>query len=150
MDSSLTSKLFTLEKLIKKYISFNEVVGTPLNITQIRILRYLFYHENENVIQKDLEKETQLNKASITGTLDSLEEKGLIIRVQAKDDKRKNYIQFTDKANSLKTEYNDLVKEINRIMANNISDQELEALSTTIDKIIENIKLEFDKNEINP
>ena len=51
-----------------------------LNHTQIQILVYLIKHKNEEVCQKDLQNETHLKKASITGALDSLEDKAVTIR----------------------------------------------------------------------
>lgn len=140
MDTYLVKEIRDLAYLIGKDLTKNYNPSDHLNNTQIQILLYLVHHIDEEVCQKDLEAETHLKKASITGTLDSLEDKGMIVRKQSEEDKRKNVIVLSDKAAKLKNEltkdYLDTDKKIKR----NISDEELKQFYSIIEKIKLNLK----------
>ena len=97
-------------------------------------------HSNVEVCQKDLEIETRLKKASITGTLDSLEEKGIIIRVQSEDDKRKNIIVLSQETLDAKDRITKRIKELDEIVRIGISDEELDVFFNVITKMKSNLE----------
>lgn len=140
MDICLAKEIKDLDALINKKITKRYNPSDFLNNTQIQILLYLIKHKNEEICQKDLEIETHLKKASITGTLDSLEDKQMIVRKQSEDDKRKNIILLSEHASKIKNELSDRYKEIEKCMRNNISENELEQFYSTLEKMKQNIK----------
>ena len=140
MNRTLTREVSNLSRLISEYIGSNNYPRNMFNMTQFNILQYLNNHISENVCQKDLEIETNLKKASITGALDSLVAKGFVERVQAPDDKRKNYVVLTQKSLDLKSQFMDKITEINNVMVNNISSEDLDTFFKVADKVKENIK----------
>ena len=139
MYKSIVRELGYLNRDINNYINNGNDLLSYFNMTQLKIMNYILMHENENVCQKDLELETNLKKASITGCLDSLAERDLIKRVQAADDKRKNYIVLTDKATAYKNEFYQREVDLNNWITENISKEELETFFEVIRKIKENI-----------
>ena len=139
MYKSIVRELGYLTRDINDYINNGNDLLSYFNMTQLKIINYILMHENENVCQKDLELETNLKKASITGCLDSLAERDLIKRVQAADDKRKNYIVLTDKATAYKNEFYQREVDLNNWIVENISKEELETFFEVIRKIKENI-----------
>ena len=139
MYKSIVRELGYLNRDINNYISNGNDLLSYFNMTQLKIINYILMHENENVCQKDLELETNLKKASITGCLDSLAERDLIKRVQAADDKRKNYIVLTDKATAYKNEFYQREIDLNNWIAENISKEDLDTFFEVIRKIKENI-----------
>lgn len=142
MNRNLAKEIGILNHCIKEYLSNGVDPKKYLNITQYQILMYLLRHENENVIQKDLEAETHLKKASITGSLDTLAEMDLIYRVQAEDDKRKNYVKLTDKALKYKNDFENRALAFNHSVIKNISDEQLNTFYEVIDQIKKNITKE--------
>ena len=139
MYKSIVRELGYLNRDINNYISNGNDLLSYFNMTQLKIINYILMHENENVCQKDLELETNLKKASITGCLDSLAERDLIKRVQAADDKRKNYIVLTDKATAYKNEFYQREIDLNNWIAENISKEDLDTFFEVIRKIKENV-----------
>ena len=139
MYKSIVRELGYLTRDINDYINNGNDLLSYFNMTQLKIINYILMHENENVCQKDLELETNLKKASITGCLDSLAERDLIKRVQAADDKRKNYIVLTDKATAYKNEFYQREVDLNNWIAENISKEDLDTFFEVIRKIKENI-----------
>lgn len=139
MYKSIVRELGYLNRDINNYINNGNDLLSYFNMTQLKIINYILAHENENVCQKDLELETNLKKASITGCLDSLAERDLIKRVHAADDKRKNYIVLTDKAIAYKNEFYQREVDLNNRIVENISKEELETFFDVIRKIKENV-----------
>ncbi len=111
-----------------------------LNFTQGHIMIYLLSNPDRNICQKDLEKETKLKKASITGTLDSLEDMGLIKRVPADEDRRKNYIVVTDKAKEIADDVVSHINKINELALKGISEKEQETLFSILNRVSDNLK----------
>lgn len=139
MEKILTKEISCLDNTIREYISKDHDFRKMFNMTQFHIVMYLIKHMDENVCQKDLEIETNLKKASITGAIDSLVDKGFVERIQADDDKRKNYVKLTTEALIIKNNIELNVKELNQIMTNNITQEELNNFFNVIDRIKKNI-----------
>lgn len=140
MERYIIKEIKDVNILIGKTIAKSHDINEYLNHTQIQILMYLVKHSDEEICQKDLEAETHLKKASITGTLDSLEEKGMIVRKQSEDDKRKNVIVLSEKASNTKNEILEIFKSVNKQIKQNITDEELNQFYNVIDKIKNNLK----------
>ena len=145
MRRSIVRELGYLNRELNDYVSNGNDLLSYFNMTQLKIINYILLHENENVCQKDLELETNLKKASITGCLDSLAERDLIKRVQADDDKRKNYIRLTDKATAYKNEFYQREIDLNNWIEENINKEDLDTFFKVIKKIKKNIDKENNK-----
>lgn len=140
MERRVTKEIKNLDKLIGETLIDNKEYAININHTQIQIIFYLIKHKDEDVCQKDLEIETHLKKASITGTLDSMEDKGFIIRKQSEEDKRKNNIILSDKILKEQEKLKNRINEIETRINKNISEDELNQFFTIIDKIKANLK----------
>ena len=139
MERILTKEIKDLDILIAKSLKANNDIRHVLNRTQLQIIYYLNKHINEEVCQKDLEIETHLKKASITGALDSLEDKGIIVRKQSKDDKRKNVIVLSKVALKEKDRIENKFKQIELKIKKNIDEDELKQFYSTLDKMKSNL-----------
>lgn len=141
MHKHLTKELKEIEKEIRTIINEGH---TPfyhhINFTQIQIIHYLLENQNTETCQKDFEAFLGLNKASISGSLDALEEKGLIKRTQSTEDGRKNIItlsqSYLDQQNSIQ----ESLRELDRQLLDGISEEEIDNFFLTLDKIHDNLK----------
>ena len=140
MERHLLKDIREIDSLISQYIREDNIFVNHLNHTQIQILLYLIRHSEEEVCQKDLEIETRLKKASITGTLDSLEEKGVIHRIQSDDDKRKNIIVLSESTKEAKDRITSKIKELDETMRKDISDEDLNIFFDVIYKMKKNLE----------
>lgn len=140
MERYIAKEIKEADVLIsKKLMKYNNPTKY-LNNTQIQILMYLIKHSSEEVCQKDLEIETHLKKASITGTLDSLQDKRMIIRKQSDNDKRKNIIVLSEEASKIRTELSERYRKIEEYMRENITEQELNTFYSVLERIKKNIE----------
>ncbi len=137
MRKDIGKKMRKLVQLINVYLEENDTSRRGLNSTQLQILNYLMSHEN--VIQKDLEKETQLKKSSITGSIDSLVNKGLVIREKGEDDKRKNYIVPTRTVIENRKTLEDKLAKLDDRIIKGIASNDLETFVDVLDQMIDNL-----------
>lgn len=137
MEQNVVKAMKKLNHLSREYINKNLDPAKILNSTQLQIVNYLIKHEE--VIQKDLEIETQLKKSSITGCIDSLEKRGIVQRVQSKDDKRKNYIVLTPFALEKKEMLEERVKKLDAIVRKDIEEDELKTFVKVLNKMLDNL-----------
>ena len=143
MERSIIKEIRHLESCIRRYMSQGNEPMKIFSYTQIQVLRYLFSHPDENICQKDLEIITGLKKASMTGCLNVLEEKGFIFRETAKDDRRRNYIRLTEMMKQKGSLFEKRGQILDEMVVQNINDEELAVFFNVIDLLIDNItKLE--------
>ena len=145
MERSVIKEIRDIDKMIGKYISDGHDPRRIFNLTQFQIIHYLLKHTEENVCQRDLEIETNLKKASITGAIDSLVEKGMVKRVQSSEDRRVNYIRLTKKMLEYKQNFENRIAELNENIIMDIDPKELESFYHVLDKIKENIGKEGER-----
>ncbi len=86
----------TLKEYIKK-VHFNRQLHVE-NYSQMVLIHYLLSHQDKDVYQKDIEKDLNRSKATVSGILDTLEKKGIIERKLSENDRRKKHIVLTTKA----------------------------------------------------
>jgi len=126
-------------RLIQETKKDNNVIIT---ITQIKIIKYLFFNEDKIICQKDIESELGLRSSTASGILDTMEKNKIVIRLKSKEDARKKEVKLSDdgikKLNEMKNKVLDFENELRK----NISKEELEIFFEVIDKIKSNINKE--------
>ncbi len=140
MKTNTLTLIRKLNKNIKNSFLNGKEPEVKINYTQFQIVAYLFKHGDEEVCQKDLEIETHLNKASIAATIDSLEDKGVVDRVQSQVDKRKNVIVLTEVARRKHLEFKQKMDELEKQVLTGIDKKDLDIFYEVIDKMNENLE----------
>ena len=138
MEKKIAKQMRQLGYEINNYLNKDSGPIRSLNETQLQIVNYLMCHEN--VIQKDLEAETQLKKSSITGSIDSLVQKGIVTRVKSDPDKRKNYVVLTSTALEDRREFEERLEKLDGVIGKDIDRKDLETFAAVLDKMVKNLK----------
>jgi len=107
------------------------------NGAQGRILYILWQADSIPIIS--LSKQTGLAKTTLTSMLDRMEQSGLINRIFDKADRRQIKISLTDKAKSLKSDYDDLSNKMIDIFYRGFSDNEIDIFESNLLKIVSNL-----------
>lgn len=141
MTKTMTWEIAYLNSKIRRYIYNETNLNRSFNTSQMHMLIYLLRHLDTPICQKDLEIEMGLKKASITGLIDRLVAKGYIVREQAEDDRRKNYVKLTQKALDYKEEVYSKFQELDELMKQDFSPEEMEMFYTISDKMEKNLDL---------
>lgn len=124
----LTGRIFS--KLLKKY-------QIEINPAQGRIMFVLW--RNDNITIQELSTKTSLSKTSLTTMLDRLENMGYIKRVPSKKDRRKIYIELTEKDKTLQEKYVQVSQEMTEIFYNGFSENEINDIDRTLEKLFQNL-----------
>ena len=105
-----------------------------MNLTQYKIIVYLYNAPPASTRQVDLERAFSMTNPSVTSVLHTLEKKGLIRREENPEDKRSNVISLTDKAIRMQSELEAVGKQLEETITKNLSPEERAALIVLLKK----------------
>ena len=105
-----------------------------MNLTQYKIIVYLYHAPPASTRQVDLERAFSMTNPSVTSVLHTLEKKGLIQREENPEDKRSNVISLTDKAVGMQAEMEAAGERLEEAIAENLSPEERTALIVLLKK----------------
>lgn len=111
------------------------------NGAQGKILYVLWQKDSIPIIE--LSKQTGLANTTLTGMLDRMEEAGLIKRLPAPGDRRKNLIALTEHARRLEEKYELVSQEMNTIYYRGFREEEVVMFEQYLHRILDNIKEEL-------
>ena len=127
---------YSVKKISQMMVKLPDFSTNP---TQNQIIFFLAYYKNKEMYQKDLCELLNLQKSSVTESLDYLEKHGVIERIVNKDDNRKKQIVLTEAAKAVINSIDDSYREINRAAIKDISKEELSNFNETLTKMNKNI-----------
>ena len=132
----------------KMEVIFAQQDGYELNGMQGPLLGYM-YHKSRNgdVYQKDVEREFRIRRSTATVMLQSLEQKGYLVRVASTEDARLKRILLTEKA----IRHHDLIEEqiriFNRELEAGLTEEEKETFLRILDKMMHNLGMDGERVE---
>lgn len=141
-ESRVLWKINSLEKLIaKEFINSVDkcVVLHGPSPSQMRIMHYIFTHQNEDIYQKDLENVLNISRASVSGILHTMERNDIIKRVICNDDVRCKKIILNENAYNVFMQGKDKFLELEKVLLTNISDEDLKMFNNIVDKMQNNL-----------
>lgn len=131
LDIEIARKLFSISK--------ENNIPEPPSPLQGRIMDYLMLHQGEEVFQKDLEKDLNVSKATVSSVLFTMEKNNIVKRTTSKNDARSKQIVITEESirvhENMKIVFDNLDKELTK----NMSTDEIEAFFNTIEKLRKNL-----------
>ena len=110
-----------------------------LTSSQFEILLYLCFKKDEEINQRDLEKNFKLSNPTVNGILNRLEYKGFIIREMSEKDARCKNIKVTNEAYDLYKKMKTIAKNMENDLTKGITKEEREAFINVIKKMYNNI-----------
>lgn len=108
------------------------------NGAQGRIL-YVLWQE-ENISLKEIAGRTGLAATTLTSMIDRMEASGLVCRVPDSSDRRKRLLALTDKARSLKEEYDAVSSQMAGIVYAGFSEEEILQCEAMLGRIYGNLR----------
>lgn len=132
-------KINILSHKIKRRIG---KVGLEYGIStmQAKILGFIYNNsEDKDIFQKSIEEEFDIRRSSVTSVLTLMEKNELIKRVSVSEDARLKKIILTDKGIEVnKLVYREIF-EIERVIYESLSKEELDSFIFNLDKLINQI-----------
>lgn len=112
------------------------------NITQPQamVINLIYTHKNREIYQKDIEEELSIRKPTASQLIDRMTNSGLVERHVSLTDKRRNQIVLTDKAVASVKKIKLVLKDIEKKLQTDLSDEEIATFLNVVDKMKKNIQ----------
>ncbi len=125
---------------VSKQYSQREFNRLGLNITIEQWIILKIISENENLSQKELAEKSLRDPASITRTINILEDKNYLHRNSIKHNARAYHIELTIKGKEFVRKNMNIIKEHRNLSIKGLSVDEIQTLSILLKKIRDNMK----------
>jgi DNA-binding MarR family transcriptional regulator len=132
-------KINILSHKIKRRIG---KVGLEYGISsmQAKILGFIYYNSSKiDIFQKTIEEEFDIRRSSVTSVLTLMEKNELIKRISVSEDARLKKIMITGKGIEVHKLVHKEIEEIEGIIENNLSEEELNNFISTLEKLTKKI-----------
>jgi len=130
---------FINNKTSKKMANiFNERL-IPLGVTRVQWMAMYYLLKYGEMSQKELGERMDIKESTVARLLDRMEAEDLIIRTQAREDKRVKYIKLTQKGGEKIVELLPEGQKMSEFFSMGITEEEIEVFKRVIEKFIINI-----------
>ncbi len=139
---SIGFELKTLTNLMKRNLEecFSEEDGQDGTTgMQGYIIGYISGNEHREVFQRDLEKDFNIRRATVTGVLKLMERNGLIVREPVPYDARLKRIALTQKARDIHEKNVQRFIDFEKKLRQGLSDEEIETFYAFAEKLKKNL-----------
>lgn len=110
-----------------------------MTISQLSAIAFLYFRQEKETYQKDLETCFKLRRSSVSSLLNTLEKKGFLQRVSVPHDARLKKLVLTQEAKEIGTCIHEAFAGLDRRMFQGITPEELTTLDTVLSKIQRNL-----------
>ncbi len=106
------------------------------------IIRYLYENRENDIFQKDIEKNFAIGRSSVTGIIQIMEKKGFIRRESVAHDARLKKVTLTEKGIKSHRRIEELITLQNEKMARGIEEEDLQVFLRVAEQIRANLEKE--------
>ena len=121
----------------------SEQDGLP---SSYRMLIFHLAHMDPGVTQLDLVRSTHLKPPTVSVTLQKMERDGLVTRKSNENDMRQTLVYLTDKGKAIDKRIQVMHEEADTAALQGLDDNEIDALSKLLNKVIDNLLPEDSEN----
>ncbi len=129
-----------LGNLLKRYTFGSLKPESDVTMMQGWIIGFLCSNTDRDMFQKDIEQRFEIRRSTATAMLQLMEKNGYITRHNVDYDARLKKICVTEKAQLLHKSILDRIETTEKQMLKGISNEELDAFFSTMEKMKNNIK----------
>ena len=139
--NALGYQIKSLERMIyhRHTLSATRSYVDSLTGTHGWVIRYLYENKDNDIFQRDIEKTFGVRRSTVTSMLQIMEKNGLITRGSVHYDSRLKKITPTEKALELHRRISDEIDAIEAELSAGLSEEEISAFISTIEKIKKNL-----------
>ncbi len=133
--------LMLVRYMMKLYEKYLEDVQMKYRLSHIEIAIIGFlYNNSERDTAADIVERRMLPKGNVSAGVETLVQKGLLMRRQDQTDRRKIHLSLLEKAVPIVQEIEEINKKFRRQIFKNLSNDDLKTYEKTTDFILENLK----------
>ena len=121
----------------KRFVQNSHMHGLEISLDQWLVLGPVW--KNDGISQKEISEYCGKDKTSVTKIIDTLEKKNLVVRVTDQLDHRVKRVVLSQKGRELFLSALPVMAQTRDELRSGISDKEIEALKTILNKIYKNL-----------
>lgn len=110
-----------------------------LTIMHGRILGLLYWNDDRDIFQKDIEETFNITRSSVTGIVKLMEKKGYILRQSVQGDARLKKLSLTDLGRRACESSWEVFQEVETLAAQGLTAEQLQTFFSLCDMIQENL-----------
>lgn len=136
LPETLGFRIVHTGKLLLKTINLKfACVTKEITFEQMGVLYYISRSEGKDVIQQDIAELMDKNKSAILRSIDILEEKGYVKRVQVPGDRRKNVLAITENGKAIILKMHEIFLQEDVVLKAGIDEKALETCLKVLEKV---------------
>ncbi|BFK80921.1 MarR family transcriptional regulator [Clostridium baratii] len=139
MPNTTFSTLFQIITIKLKREADKRIGELGLNSQQGRVIGYIYDHQDEGIIQKDLADVFHKRGATITSMLKGLEKNEYIERRIPSDNERQKNLYVLPKGEKLINDFNEVFSDLENKITSCLTEEELKTLEKLLSKINQSI-----------
>lgn len=131
----------TLSNIINRKV--NQMISEEednLTAHQSWVLNYMTQHMEQDIMQRDIEKQFSIRRSTASHMLQLMEKSGYIQRVSVPDDARMKKLIITEKGLEAQKRMKDRIHRFEEMLQADLSPEELEHLRSLLKKLEDNIR----------
>ena len=129
----------TVSHQLKRQMCSHEAEDSLTNM-QRHVLHYILFESlKRDIYQRDVEKEFQIRRSTVTGTLQLLEKKGFIRRESVEWDARLKKVVPTDKAEGIREHVLNNIRYAEAVLREGIPEEDMEVCIRVLGKMSANL-----------
>lgn len=139
MNKNILYQIKTLEKLVIRSLLEEKEIHCLPTPTQIQIIEYI-QNQKEDVYQKDLEKNLNLRRATVSGVLKTMEKNHIVKREESLTDGRTKKIVLSSQAKEIFEKKQLQIHTLEQKLIQNIKKEDLLNFEKVLEQMITNIQ----------
>lgn len=139
MPNTTFSTLFQIISIKLKREADKRIGELGLNSQQGRVIGYIYDHQDEGIIQKDLADVFHKRGATITSMLKGLEKNEYIERRIPSDNERQKNLYVLPKGEKLINDFNEVFSDLENKITSCLTEEEFKTLEKLLSKINQSI-----------
>ena len=134
--------LCSLRRIIRSVDIYSRKLNNELGLTTPQLLCLHALKENENSTLSDVAKAVNLGASTVNGIVDRLEAKKLVVRHRSQSDRRKVYLEMTDKGVNMTQKAPKLLQDKLSKSFSSLSTLEQLVITQSLERIVELMDVE--------
>ncbi len=139
MENQIGIKIKKLSNLMRRRMVNSPVLKEINSITGMHgwIIGHIANHGK--VYQRDLERQFNIRRSTVTKFLQAMENNGLIKRVKVQEDARLKLIELTDKARDIHKRIQEQIAQTENVLRKGLTQEEINTLNVLFEKLSKNL-----------
>jgi DNA-binding MarR family transcriptional regulator len=135
--------LNALRRISRAVDLYSRKLNVEFGLTTPQLLCLEALARTNSMILRDLARAVNLGESTVNGIVDRLEAKGLLTRMRSREDRRKVYLEITEKGRKIMEKTPPLLQDKLAHSLSGLRDAEKQRITETLERIVELMQADY-------